>query len=229
MHSIALSRHHGLAAASRSCSRIAANLGLIVLGSIIYVVGIKSVLMPAGFLSGGLVGITMILHYLWDSVDMGLVYFLLNIPLFLLGWFSIGRRFMQYTFAGIALFSLCTDLIDPMALHLEDPILAALLAGVICGAGGGIILRSLGSAGGLDILAVYLQKKAGLRVGTVYVLSNVLVLAAGAYLFDLEKALYSVIFVFISGKVVDAVMAGFNKRKSVLIVSDHSNAIAGRS
>ncbi|NLJ29562.1 MAG: YitT family protein [Deltaproteobacteria bacterium] len=202
------------------------NLFLITTGSCVFSVGLNSVLIPQQFLSGGVVGIALIFHYFLPKFNTGLFYFLLNIPLILLGWFSVSRTFMLYTAYGMAVFSLTAAWVNPYLPPVEDPILGAILAGVICGTGAGIILRSQGSAGGLDILGVYLNKKLGLRVGmTVFALSSS-VLVAGGYFFDFQKALYSLIYVYASGRIMDAVITGFNQRKSVLIVSNHSDAIA---
>lgn len=202
------------------------NIGLISLGSIIYVYGLNGILVPQGFLNGGVVGISILLHYLIPVAGIGSIYLLLNIPLVFLGWMHVSRTFMLYTLYGILFFSFITAAFHPKALVISDPILAALLAGVLCGAGGGIILRSMGSAGGLDILSVYLNKKFGLRIGTIFFASNALVLTAGAFLYDLERALYSIIFLYTSGRVMDAVITGFNKRKSLLVISDHAQNIA---
>ncbi|GLI34027.1 YitT family protein [Desulforhabdus amnigena] len=202
------------------------NLFLITTGSCVFSVGLNSVLIPQQFLSGGVVGIALIFHYFLPKFNTGLFYFLLNIPLILLGWFSVSRTFMLYTAYGMAVFSLSAAWVNPYLPPVEDPILGAILAGVICGTGAGIILRSQGSAGGLDILGVYLNKKLGLRVGmTVFALSSS-VLVVGGYFFDFQKALYSLIYVYASGRIMDAVITGFNQRKSVLIVSNHSDAIA---
>ncbi len=92
--------------------------------------------------------------------------------------------------------------------------------------GGGVILRSLGSAGGLDILAVYTNKRWGLRPGIVIMASNALVLLAGALYFNIELALHSLIFVYTSSRVIDVILTGFNRRKALLIVSKESHKIA---
>lgn len=210
---------------SYEASHAAKNLGLIFAGSVIFAVGLNSILIPNGFLSGGVVGVALIIQYLAPSLIMGPVYFFLNIPLLILGWFTISRRFMIYSVAGIFIFSLACTLVQLPDFPLDDPILAALLAGVICGMGGGLILRSIGSAGGLDILAIYLNRRFGLSLGMVYFLVNVLVLTAGAFLHDLNKALYTIIFVYASGRVIDGVIAGFNRRKLIFIISDHSREI----
>jgi uncharacterized membrane-anchored protein YitT (DUF2179 family) len=202
------------------------NCSLIVAGSIVFIIGMNSILVPQKLLSGGLIGVVLIIHYLISSLDIGLGYFLLNIPLLLLGWFHVSRRFMFYSIFGMMVFSLLAKVIQPAAVQIKDPILAALLAGVICGAGAGIILRSLGSAGGLDILAVYLGKRFGLRPGAVFMAANGLILLVGAYFFNIELVLYSLIYVYTNSRVVDLVVSGFNRRKALLIVSRESAKIA---
>lgn len=170
------------------------NLGLISVGSIIWAIGMNAILVPKEFISGGTVGLSMLIHYMFPGMSVGMLYFLLNIPLAIFGWMHISRRFMYYTLFGIIVFSVAASLIHPHIPYVADPILAALFAGVVCGVGGGLILRSLGSAGGFDILGVFINKRYGFRVGMVCFLANALVLAAGAVLYDLELTLYSIIF-----------------------------------
>lgn len=211
---------------ARDWRSVGVNLGLIVIGSLIYVLGMNAVLIPQKLLSGGVVGVAVIMHYLYPAVDVGHAYLAINIPLMLLGWFSISRRFMGYTLFGMVFFSLAASWVKVPAVTLSDPLLAALLAGVWCGLGGGIVLRSLGSAGGLDILAVYLNTRWGIRVGMTYTAANVVVLGVGGYFFGLEKALFSIVYVYASGRVVDAVMVGFNRRKMVLIITSKAQEVA---
>jgi len=206
--------------------RICSNLFLLTAGSCIFAVGLNGILIPKELLSGGLVGVALVIHYLIPKLNTGLLYFLLNIPLLLLGWFSVSRRFILYTAYGMTAFSLAAGIIHPGVLNIQNPILAAILSGIICGFGVGVTLRSQGSGGGIDIVAVYLNMKMELRIGVTYFLTNALVLAAGAYFLDLEKTLYSLVFVYTSGKVVDSVLTGFNQRKSILIISDHPERIA---
>jgi uncharacterized membrane-anchored protein YitT (DUF2179 family) len=205
---------------------LAINLGLIFFGSLIYVIGMKSILIPAQLLSGGVTGIAVLLHYLFSGVNVGLLYFLLNIPLIIIGWIHISRRFMIYTVIGIITFSVMAAFIELSPPDITDPILSALYSGVICGAGGGIILRSLGSAGGLDVLAVVLNKKYGVRPGSILSLINILIIGTGAFFHDFEMSLYSIIFVYTSSKIIDAFLTGFNRRKSMMIISDQSEKIA---
>jgi uncharacterized membrane-anchored protein YitT (DUF2179 family) len=202
------------------------NLFLISAGCCIFVIGMNSVLIPNKLFGAGVSGIALILHHLFPRVDVGVAYFLLNLPLMLLGWFSISRRFMFYTLYGMGLFSLAAAVIKTPATALQDPILAALFAGIICGAGSGIILRSIGSAGGMDVVAIYVNQKFGFRPGTISFLVNGLILISGAYFFGLEIALYTLIYVFTSSRVLDIVITGFNQRMSTLIISEKSQEIA---
>lgn len=202
------------------------NLALIAAGCTVFVYGMNAVMIPAKMFSGGLTGLAILFNYNFAWANVGAVYFILNLPMLLLGWFHVGRRFIAYSLFGIAYFSIVTMLFHPPAVHLSDPLLSALVAGVICGVGNGLVLRSLGSAGGLDILAVYLNKRWGLRIGTIYFGANAAVILVGIYVHDLNAALYSTILLFISGRVINAVVGGFNARISVLVVSDRSEVIA---
>jgi len=123
-------------------------------------------------------------------------------------------------------FSLAAAFIRPPAAAIEDPILAALFAGIICGAVVGIILRSIGSTGGIDILAIHANQKFGFRPGSVSFVFNSLVLIVGAYFFGLEIALYTLIYVFTSSRVLDAVLTGFNQRLSTMVISEKTGEMA---
>ncbi len=202
------------------------NLFLITSGIIVFVIGLNSILIPKKLLGAGVSGVAIIIHYLFPSADVGVTYFLLNIPLMLLGWYSISKRFMLYTIFGMAFFSLSAVLIKTPPIPLKDPILVAVFGGIVCGAGAGIVLRSLGSAGGVDILAIYGNQKFGLRPGLTSFFVNGLVIMTGAYFFGLQIALYSLIYVFTSSKALDAVLTGFNQRLSTIVISDKYKEIA---
>jgi uncharacterized membrane-anchored protein YitT (DUF2179 family) len=202
------------------------NLFLITTGIIVFVIGMNSILIPNKLLGAGVSGVAIIIHYLFPSADVGVTYFLLNIPLMLIGWFSISKRFMLYTILGMAFFSLAAAVLKTPPVFLQDPILVAVFGGVVCGAGAGIVLRSLGSAGGVDILAIYVNNKFGLRPGLTSFFVNAVIIITGAYFFGLEIALYSLIYVFTSSKALDAVLTGFNQRLSTVVISDKYQEIA---
>jgi uncharacterized membrane-anchored protein YitT (DUF2179 family) len=151
---------------------------------------------------------------------------LLNIPLFVIGWLFVGRRFFFYSLAGMAIFSAAMFLPVPV-FPVDDQILNALAAGIITGFGSGVILRSLGSAGGLDILGVILLKKFSLRLGTTVLFFNGLLMLAAVFRIPLSMVLYTLVYMYVSSHVVNVVVTGFNQRKAVMIVSPRWREIAG--
>jgi len=96
--------------------------------------------------------LAILIHYALPFIPVGVAYFLLNIPIFIFGWMFVGRRFFFYSIAGMVIYSLAV-LIPVPEIMIEDRLLNSLTAGIISGFGSGILLRSLGSAGGMDILA----------------------------------------------------------------------------
>ena len=194
------------------------NLFLITSGSLICALAINGILVPHRFLSGGFVGTSLIIHYLFPYLPVAAIYFVLNIPVYFLGWKYIGRRFFVYSVAGMVLFSLAV-LWKPFIIPVQDKMLAAIFAGILSGAGGGIILKSYGSAGGMDVLSIILLKRLSIRLGTSILVLNSLILSFTAYVFSVEEALYTLIFLFVSTQVLNLVIYGLSQRKSVHIIS----------
>ncbi len=200
------------------------NLFLITSGSLICALAINGILIPHKFLSGGFVGTTLILHYLFPFLPVAGLYFVLNIPVYFLGWKYIGQRFFWYSVSGMVIFSLAV-LWKPFIIPVHDKMLAAIFAGILSGAGGGIILKSFGSAGGMDILSIILFKRYSIRLGTSVLVLNVLILAFAAHVFSMEDALYTLIFLFVSTQVLNVVIYGLSQRKAVHIISPHWDKI----
>jgi uncharacterized membrane-anchored protein YitT (DUF2179 family) len=204
----------------------AVDVGYIAAGCLVFIAGMNGLLIPHQLIAGGLTGIALLLHYTVPFFDIGWWYFFLNLPLLWLGWRHIGRRFMVLTAFGMTFFSLAANGLRLAPFNVHDPITVAIGAGVLCGLGAGLVLRSSGSAGGLDILSIYLREKFGFSLGFLGFAMNGTVLLAGAWLYDLQTALYSGIFIFICARVVDAVLVGINPQKIILVISDRSEEVA---
>jgi len=202
----------------RALPQIVWNLALIALGSALCAVALNGILIPREFLSGGFTGLALIIHYLFPTFPIGAIYFLLNVPNFAFGWKYVGRRFFLYSGAGMFIFSAAIQTIH-VRLPVYDYLLSALLAGILVGIGSGIILKSLGSAGGTDILSVVLLKLFSIRLGTTILAFNGIILVAAAALFTLEMALYTLIYLYISSYMLNLVVTGLNQRKAVYIIS----------
>ena len=201
------------------------NLFLLTAGSILCAVGVNGVIIHHHFLTGGLFGASLLLYYGTGSLSPGLWYALFNLPLFALGWVLVSRRFFLYSVYATVVLTLAVEFL-PMDLGIHNQLYAAVAAGVITGAGGGMILRSLGSAGGLDIVAVILFQRYNIGVGKFYFVFNALLFSLSLATLEPDLFIASLILVFLSSKVVDSVLAMFSQRKVVLIISRHSGDIA---
>ena len=203
------------------------NLLLMAIGGVLCGTAINGILIPRGFVSGGVVGFSILLHYLWPVLPVAAIYFLLNIPLFMAGWFLVNRRFFLYSIVGMIVFTTAVSLVQ-ISVPVYDKLLAALLAGLIQGLGSGIILKSQGSAGGTDILSVILHNRFSVRLGTTILGFNTLILGAAAFFFSLEDALYTMIYLYVTTKIVDLVVTGLSQRKAVFIVTPFWEKVSSR-
>lgn len=201
------------------------NLFLLTIGSVLIALSIKAVAVPHGLITGGVSGISLLLYYFTQTLTPGLWLLLLNIPIAILGWLMVSRRFLMYTIYGMISITLFIDLI-PFTLPVQDNFLAAIAAGALLGAGTGTTLRSLGSSGGLDILGVILHQRFGFRIGQISFLFNLGVFTLSMALMDMDIVLYSLVLVFVSAQITDYVLSMFNQRKLVFIISNQAPAIA---
>ncbi len=209
----------------RRTGRLIWNLFLITFGSVLCACAINGILIPNRFLAGGVSGLSLFIFYLVPAVPVGVSNFLLNIPLFVVGWLFVGRRFFFYSLAGMVIFS--AALLIPVApFPIRDPLLTALTAGIISGVGSGVILKSLGSGGGLDILSVILFKRFSIRIGTTVMGFNCALVAACLFRFNLDTVLYALIYLFVTSQLVNMVVTGLNQRKAVMVMSQHWEEIA---
>lgn len=196
----------------------------IAVGSFIFAFGLNYFIMANGLAEGGFTGIALIVHYL-TGLPAGAIIFVLNIPLFFVGWYKWGKTFVFKTILGVAMVSLATDLTQGLALQTHDLLLAALYGGVLSGVGIGLVLRSGATTGGVDILARLIHEEKGISMGKVYFLFDLVVLAVVAVLFGLEKALYTLVTVFIFSQVVDRIIEGVDEAKAVIIISQATETI----
>jgi len=201
------------------------NIILILVGTFIQAIGFKALGEPQGFVPGGLFGVATLIHYLTGSWNTGIFYMLLNIPMFILGYIYVSKRFLIYS--GIAMLSLSFFfMIIDFSIIIENQLYAAVTFGVFIGAGAGIVLRSLGSNGGLDVAAVILNQKFNLGFGKFFFGFNSLIFGFSFLYLDNDLVIASMISVFITSVTVDYCLSLFNQRKLALIVSKRPEEIA---
>lgn len=194
------------------------DLLLIAVGSVISAMAINGILVPHRFVAGGITGLALIIHSSMPALKVEWIYILLNIPLFAAAWMAVGRRFFFFSLIGAVSLSLAVALVN-IHIDLNDKILNALLAGIVLGSAVGITLRSSGSQGGLDILAVMLLKRFSISLGNTILFMNAIVLLLVAVFYSMESALYTLIVIYVSSKVVNIIVTGLSQRKAVFIIS----------
>jgi uncharacterized membrane-anchored protein YitT (DUF2179 family) len=212
---------------SQKFKQVSWNLLLICVGSALCAVAVNGILIPKEFLSAGFTGLALVIHYLVPAMGVSWIYILLNVPLFLLGWSYVGRRFFLYSIAGMVIFSAALQWVT-ISIQVQDKMLSALLAGIISGTGGGIILRSLGSAGGLDILSVILLKRFSIRLGSSILAFNAVLLGTAVFLTSIDRVLYTLVFVYVTSHGVTLVVTGLSKRHALFVISPRWKEISRR-
>ena len=183
-------------------------------GMLLFAFGVNSFIVPAGLYNGGLLGFSQIIrtvlvryaHLDFGGMDVaGIINLLLNVPLFLLAYFSIGKGFFLRTVICVLSQTVFLTVIPvPTVPIVEDTLTASLIGGIIVGAGIGISLQSGGSSGGMDILGVYFTKKyQDFSVGKLNLGINLLIYTACALLFDIKVVIYCIIYTSISTLILD--------------------------
>ena len=200
---------------------------MIVLGSLVGGMAYPLFLVPNHIAPGGITGVATIFNYLWHW-PVGVVSLLLNIPVFLFGYASIGRTFVLRSLIATVLFSVFID-IFPFPPLTNDMMLASLLGGVMLGLGLGMILRGGATTGGSDMLAKTLHKYIPfISVGLILFSIDFIVILAAAFTVNSDAALYALINIYLSAKTVDIVIAGFGTAKACYIVTPHTEAVSSR-
>lgn len=197
-------------------------------GSVLFALGFNMFLLPNSLNAGGISGLAMIAVHMLDFGSVGLVTILVNLPLFALGGIKIGKKFFFGSLAGMLSSSLALDALAGI-LHPEvDPLLAALYGGALCGLGLGLVFSLGASTGGSDIIVRLLKRKMqNVPIGTINMCFDLTVAAlTGLTFHNISSALYSGVAIFVTGKVIDAVVYRFDYSKVVMIVSDAHEQIA---
>lgn len=184
-------------------------------------------LTPGNIAPGGLTGLAMVINYLFHW-PVGTVTLILNVPLFIFGWKFMGKRFILRTLIATLLFSLLIDLL-PLKPLTDDPLLSAIFGGVLLGIGLGLILRGEATTGGTDMLARMIHRSVpAISTGMFLMALDCAVVIVAAVAIGITQALYAIICIYISSKVIDTVMIGFSGNKACFIISTRSEVIMNR-
>ena len=191
--------------------------GITVLGNLTYAAGVNLMINPIHLYSGGFTGIAQLIRtFLLDFLHipqiggldyMGIIYFLINVPFFIMAYRVMGRKFCITTLISIAMASAFLAVIPVPAVPIvEDRILASVVGGLGSGVGAGLVLRAGSSQGGQDVIGVCLAKThPNFKVGTIGIIISVCIYTICLFIYDIPTVLYSVIFAVVTGLGIDRV------------------------
>ncbi len=198
------------------------NAFLVLVGCAIMGLAYALFLIPHHFVPGGVSGIAIIANY-FAGVPVGAVTMLLNVPIFLLGLKTMGKKYVLNSLVGMVVSSIFIDLFDrvlDLPSATDNAVLAAIYGGVMLGVGLGIVFRGRASTGGSDIVGMILSKHMGMSLGFGIMVADFLVISASGLAFGtLEAPLYGYLVLFLSTKVIDMLLEGWSYSKLVIITS----------
>lgn len=185
--------------------------------------GLKSFLLPNGFLDGGAVGISLLANLLTD-IDLSYLIIIINVPFIFIGFTQVSRPFAIKTLAAIVALAVCIALLE-FPLVTNDKLLISFFGGFFLGLGIGLSIRGGSVLDGTEVLAIYTSRKTALTVGDFILILNIAIFSVAAYLINIETALYAILTYLVASKTVDFVVHGIEEYTSVIIVSEKSEEI----
>ena len=188
------------------------------LGAFIASIGLEIFLVPNEIIDGGVVGLSIMAGAITRQ-EYGIFLVLFNLPFLYLGYKQIGKDFVIATTVAIIFLAIWTAYFTPVPQLTDDLFLASIFGGIIDGIGVGLIMRAGASLDGTEIVAIIADKKSVFSVGEVVMFINLFIFAAAGFLFDWERAMYSVVAYFVISKTIDTVLKGLDESYSVMIVT----------
>ena len=190
----------------------------VIVGAAVIAIGFNVFLLPNQVASGGVSGISTILHGLFGW-NPGIVQYAFNVPLFIAGVLFLGKKFGIKSFIGTITLPFIVLLTNSWEPWTDNPLLGALFGGIVVGLGIGLVFKGNASTGGTDLLAQIITKFTGLSLGTSVLLIDGIIAISAAVVFDLEKGLYALIGLYVTTKTIDIIQLGFSQSKMVYIIT----------
>ncbi|MDY0322466.1 MAG: YitT family protein [Candidatus Carbobacillus sp.] len=205
-----------------SVSRRITDYLIIILFSTVLAFSYNLLLLPHKVLSGGVTGVAMIIGLI-TPINTGWIILLFNIPLFIFGFYTLGKVFIARSALSVALTSILMNLI-PVYQLTTDPILSAVFGGALAGLATGMIFTASASTGGLDIIGMFISKRRDFPMGTLMSSFNAVIIFIAGFLFTWDQALYTMLSIFVAGRVVDTIFTRHIKL-TLMIVTENGEAV----
>ena len=197
----------------------------IAIGAMVAAFAIEEFLVPCTILDGGVVGISIMVNNL-TGFPLSVLTIILNVPFLIIGASKIGKLFIVKSAYAMLIFSVALEIFAPMANATKEYLLAVCFGGVILGIGVGFVIKFGGCLDGTETVAILLNKKFNLPVGQTVLVFNIIIYMTAGFVFDFDRAMYSLLTYFITSKVLDIVESGVNQTKAAMIITDDSKYIS---
>ena len=200
---------------------------IIMIGITIMSIGVNGFLRQAHLLSGGVTGVSTAINYL-SNINVGLITFFINIPIFILGFIFLDKDFLITSLVNMILFSVIIGITQEVGsmIPIDDILLQSVYGGILCGIGNGLVFRTKSSLGGTDIIGAILKNKLNIEIKNTAFGINLAIVSISSLLFGLNLALYTLIAMFINAQVMGYIKDALNDEKAVMVFSKNSQAIA---
>lgn len=195
------------------------SLEYVLLGSFLLAVSINSILLPNQIVAGGANGISIIINHLF-GVPLSMTLYLINIPLLVLCFFFLGKEVGMKTIFGSMVYPFFVGITANFPILTHNLLLAGIFGGVVTGLGLGLVFKGNASTGGTAIISQIVNKYLNIPLGVAVSIVDGFVILGALLAFDVEVVLYSLVSLFVIGRVVDLVQVSFDRSKNVLIISD---------
>jgi uncharacterized membrane-anchored protein YitT (DUF2179 family) len=194
---------------------------IVVIGAFLNAMSLNFFLIPANVYASGFTGIAQLVSSILGefapfNISTGILLLLLNIPVTILGWMKVGKSFTLYSFISVALSSLFLEIL-PVKEVSTDILLNAVFGGVIAALGVGLTLKWGASTGGMDIIAMVLSRMKDRPVGTYFFTLNGIIILTAGYIFGWENALYTLVSLYVSTRVIDAIHTRHEKLTAMIV------------
>ncbi|MGO4888705.1 YitT family protein [Anaerobacillus sp. MEB173] len=204
--------------------KIFLNYVALTIGSIIVAVGLELILAPNDLVDGGVTALAIMSNSIW-GVPIYVVFVLLNLPTLLFAANLMGKRFIFRTIYANVVTSIALYLLAPMPAITSSEVLIVLYGGLILGLGIGLVVKAGGAIDGTEMIAMWVNKRYHIPISSFLLAINAVILTGAAFVYSLEKAMFSFAVFYLVSKTIDFVLDGLNQGKSVTIISEQPDKV----
>lgn len=193
---------------------------MILAGNFLVSFGFQGFVNANGLLSGGAYGLAGLLNHFLPIISFSLAVLLFSLPMLAVGWRNLDKRFVGLTTFSILMQVVVLRICDGLVIYNNDTLLASIFGGVMIGCGDGLVLRGGSGSSGIHLVAMVLKRRLGISVSTISMTINLCIVFCSSMIFGLERGLYTLILIFVAGRVMGTVLDGISRKRTAFIVTD---------